>query len=232
MLREVVLLSKNSIQCEKNPLEKILLSLGPIMILGFSKSYVPIILNIIFFVIIHFKNKHFLNIVIKFSLGTAAFAFISSITFLLDYGIEATGLIILKALSGGLCVAYLALTTPMDDILNFLHNSKWLKDFCDIAKSMERFILMLEEELIIMINAVRSRNGFDTFSLKVKNSSKIAGLLFMNTMKRWKDIKDSINSRCYNGNLNYNSHYHKIKRVNIVLIIMYLTLITFTVIKY
>ncbi|MBB6630254.1 CbiQ family ECF transporter T component [Clostridium algidicarnis] len=226
MLKEVILLSKVNDKSIVNPLEKIFISLGAIIILGFSKSYLPIIINIIFFGFMHFKNKHYFNIVMKFSLGTAAFALISSITFFFDYGAKATFLIIAKSFSGGLCVGYLSLTTPMDDILNLLHKSKYLQDFCDIAKSMERFILLLEEELIIMTSSVKSRNGFDTFNLKIKNSAKIAGLLFVNTLRRWDNIKDAINSRCYNGTLNYTANYNKINVRHMLFIGMYLLFVS------
>ncbi len=225
MFREIIALSKTSNEALKHPLEKIILCIIPIIALGFSKSFIPLIINIIFFIGMNLIKKHSYKIVLKFSLGTALFASISAITFVFDYGIAYTLLIILKAFSAGLCIAYLSLTTPMDDILNMLHKIDALKEVCDIAKNMERFIILLEDEYVIMINSVKSRNGFANFNLKVKNMGKIAGLLFINTMKRWRDIKDAINTRCYRGELAYMAVYSHMNMKNSILIIIYLCIL-------
>lgn len=221
MLREIIALSKLSLEAKKHPLEKILLTLLPIILLGFSKSFLPIIVNILVFSLLHVIKNHPFKVIKKFSIGTALFASISSITFVLDYGIIYTSVIILKAFSAGMCISYLVLTTPLDDILNMCHRFDYFKDLCDIAKNMERFIILIEDEYNIMINSVKSRNGFANFKLKVRNMSKIAGLLFINTMRRWGDLKDSINTRCYKGSMSYFTNYEDLDIKKILYIVLY-----------
>lgn len=182
-----------------SPIEKLILSLLPIIILGFSNNAMPLILNILVFAILHYISRNPRKIVIKFTLFAVVFASISSITFVVDYGVRYCSIILLKTLSGGMCLSFLALTTPIDDILYFLSKYDSLRDICDIVKNMERFLVLIEDEYNIINKAMDSKCGFERLSHRIKNTGKLAGLLFKNTMKRWHDIKDGINSRCYRG---------------------------------
>ncbi|MCY6372163.1 CbiQ family ECF transporter T component [Clostridium ganghwense] len=203
MLRLIIALSKTSKLSIIHPLEKALLALGPIVICGFANNPIPLIINILVFILIHMISKNPMKIVVKFIFATTLFALLSSITFVFDYGIIYCSVILLKSISGGIGLAFIALTTPIDDILYFGSKNDGLRDVCDIAKSMERFLILIEDEYIVMNKSIKSRSGFNTFSLKVKNIGKMAGLLFINTMRRWTEIRDGINSRCYRGYMPY-----------------------------
>lgn len=203
MLRLIMALSRTSRIAYVHPVEKVLLSILPIIIMGFTYRSIPIIINIIIFILLHVLCKNNRNVVIKFALEIAVFAAISSITFVLDYGISYCGVIILKSLSAGLCLSFFVLTTPIDDVLGIMAKNKWLKDICDIAKTMERFLVIINDEYSILYNSIRSRGGFDNFKLKIRNTGKMAGLLFVNTMHRWSSIKDGIDSRGYRGYIPY-----------------------------
>lgn len=199
MLKLIMALSKISKLSNIHPGEKMLLSIFPIAAIGFSHSVVPIILNIIVFIILHAYSKNNRKIVTKFTLEIGAFAAFSSITFMFDYGLSYCAIILLKSLSAGLCLSFFSLTTPIDDVLLILSKHNWLKDLCDITKSMERFLIVIDEEYYILYNSIKSRGGFDGFKLRIRNTGKMAGLLFINTMNRWKSIKDGIDSRGYRG---------------------------------
>lgn len=199
MLRIIEAFSKISRLKQVHPIEKLVLCIFPIVILGFSKSTLPLIINIVVFLILHIKCKNPLNIVFKFTLGILSFSIISSIPIFFDYGIYYCLLIILKGFAGGVSICFLALTTPIDDILSIIAKYDSLRDICDITKSMERFLILIEEEYKVLYNSIKSRGGFDGFYLKIKNTGKMAGLLFANSIRRWEDIKNGINSRCYRG---------------------------------
>jgi len=203
MLKLIMALSRTSRIASIHPVEKVLLSILPIIIIGFTHRSIPIIINIIIFILLHILCKNNKNVVIKFAFEIAIFAAISSITFILDYGISYCGVVVLKSLSAGLCLSFFALTTPIDDVLNIMAKNKWLKDICDIAKTMERFLVVINDEYSILYNSIKSRGGFNTFKLKITNTGKMAGLLFVNTMHRWRDIKDGIDSRGYRGYMPY-----------------------------
>lgn len=203
MLKLIMALSRTSRIAYVHPVEKVFLSMLPIIIIGFTHRSIPVILNIIIFILLHILCKNNRDIVIKFAFEIAAFAAISSITFVLDYGVNYCGVVILKSLSAGLCLSFFALTTPIDDALSLMAKNKWLKDICDIAKTMERFLVVINDEYSILYNSIKSRGGFDNYKLVIRNTGKMAGLLFVNTMHRWSSIKDGIDSRGYRGYMPY-----------------------------
>ncbi|SHH70557.1 CbiQ family ECF transporter T component [Clostridium grantii] len=141
--------------------------------------------------------------VVKFVVTLTLFGLISTITFVFDYGIYYSLVVVLKTLSGAMALSFLVLTTPIDDIFYFASKVNWLSDITDIAKNMERFIVLIEDEYGIMYKAMLVRGGFSGFKAKITDTGKLAGLLFVNTMKRWGEIKDSIDARCSRGCLVY-----------------------------
>jgi cobalt/nickel transport system permease protein len=184
------------------------------------------------FTILHLRCKNQFNIVMKFTALASSFPLLSSITFVFDYGLRYCLVIMLKTLSGGICLSYLALSTPMDDILYFVSRIKGLRDVCDIAKHMERFLIVIEDEYIIMYNAMKLRAGFDSLTFKIKNTGKLAGLLFVNTMKRWEDIKNGINSRCYTGSMPYLNREFEFSFTRMSFIVFYNIFIGFLVYNF
>ena len=169
----------------------------------------------------HKMAENNMKIVLKFTSHIAVFAAFSSLTFVFDYGIKYVGIILLKSLSAGLCLSFLSLTTPIDQILYLISKNQHLKDMCDIAKSMERFLVLINEEYNIMYLSMKSRGGFGTFSSKIKDTGKLAALLFVNTMERWKSIKEGINSRCYIGYMPYLGEDFILSKKNLILACSY-----------
>lgn len=199
MLKLIMALSRINRLTNIHPAEKVLLSILPIIVIGFSHTAFPIMINIIVIILLHAYSRNNKKIVTKFTLEIGAFAAFSSITFIFDYGISYCGVILLKSLSAGLCLSFFSLTTPIDDVLLILSRHNYLRDLCDITKSMERFLVVIDEEYHILYNSIKARGGFDGVKLKIRNTGKMAGLLFINTMNRWKSIKDGLDSRGYRG---------------------------------
>ena len=184
-------------------MEKICLCILPLFLLGFSKTIFPPAVNILLFILLHIINRNPLYIVKKFTLGILLFSAISSIALLYDYGISSCLLLVIKTVSGGMTLSFFILTTPLEDLLYLASKNKFFLEICDIIKIMERFILLIEDEQNLLYRSLKARNGFTTLSLATKNMGKLAGSLFTNTMRRWKEIKQGLHSRCYNGTLYY-----------------------------
>lgn len=119
-------------------------------------------------------------------------------------------------------MAFFSLTTPIDDSLHVFSKFNCLKDICDIAKTMERFLIVIDDERHIIYNSIKSRGGFDGFKLKIVNTGKMAGLLFVNTMNRWQNIKEAIESRGYRGYMPYLDKNFDFSRIRFFLINTYL----------
>lgn len=232
MIRIIDAFSRISKLKAVHPIEKIILCILPIIFLNFSRSIFPLILNILFFLVLHIKFKNPLSIVRNFILGLMSFSLISSIPIYFDYGLAYCILINLKAASAGMSFSFLVLTTPLDDILYLFSKYELLRDICDVTKSLERFLILIEDEYMILYHSIKARGGFDSFSLKIKNTGKMAGLLFVNTMKRWKDIKDGIDSRGYKGYTCYLSRDFKHSFTRFLFICAYNIFIIGYVLKY
>ncbi len=229
MLKLILALSRTSRIANIHPAEKIILSLFPIVVIGFSHKPAPIILNIIIFIMLHILCKNNKKIVTKFTLEIGLFAAFSSITFIFDYGWKYCFIILLKSLSAGLCLSFFSLTTPIDDALFIFAKHDWLRDICDIAKSMERFLVVIDAECHILYDSIKSRGGFNGFKLKIINTGKMAGLLFVNTMNRWKDIKEALDSRGYRGYMPYLDKNFDFSILRVVIISTYLASLIFII---
>ncbi|GAA0739183.1 CbiQ family ECF transporter T component [Clostridium oceanicum] len=229
MLKLISLLAKQSKLASIHPLEKMILSISPIIIIGFTQNYNIIILNILVFIILHLLASNNKKIFTKITLEVTGFALISSITFVFDYGFYYVSIILLKSVSAGLCLSYFSLTTPIDDVLYFFSKIDFLKDMCDISKSMERFLVLINDEYIILYNSIKSRGGFESFSLKVKNTGKMAGLIFVNTMNRWKVIREALHSRGYRGYTPYLDKNFDFSLKRAILVIIYIVMLVLLV---
>lgn len=203
MFRIVTAYAKNNKFSKIHPLEKALLCILPAFIIGFSSNFMLPAINIVMFLILHIIADNPLKLVFKLIGGVFLFTVFSSITFAFDYGIAYCLLVLVKCISGVCSLTFLMMTTPLDDFLNIFSRYEGLREICDIVKSMERFLILIEDEFLILNNSMKSRGGYDSFSLRVKNLSRVAGLLFINTLERWKEIRNALESRCYSGSTSY-----------------------------
>lgn len=180
------------------------------------------IFNIIFFICLHIIFKNPFTNVSKFIFYLTAFYIITGAAFLIEGEISTFKIIALRGAANSIVITFLIFTTPMDDILLVISKVKFISEIVDIAKLMERYVILLEEELELMIKSAKSRGGFDTPRKTIRTSSTIAAMLFINTFNRWKEIKDSINSRGYTGKI----YYSKIEYNNsIIFMLIFGTLI-------
>ena len=221
MFATITAFAKTNKLSKYHPLEKFILAILPIIVVGFSNNIRLPLINIIVFTLLHYKYRHPFIIVYKYTLGIILFVAISSITFVWDYGILYCIIIILKSLSAGLALSFLALSTPLDDMLYSVSRISLLRDMCDIAKSMERFIMIVEDEFNILYKSMQSRGGFNTIRLRIKSIGKLGGALFINTLRRWKEIQEAIHSRGYKGKMPYLNRDYKFSIFRFMMISLY-----------
>jgi cobalt/nickel transport system permease protein len=192
---------------------------------GFSKGIIVPIINILVFTILHIAAKNPFKYIFKLLVGLMTFSLISSITFVYDYGVNYAMLLLIRTLSSSLCLLFLSFTTPLDDILYYLSKASFFKDVSDIIKSTERFLILIEDECSILLNAIKSRGGFETKSSVIKNTGKLAGLLFVNVLIKWKYVKEALNSRCYNGQTVYMKGEFSFESRRFILILLYVSIL-------
>lgn len=204
MLRQIAAYAAESRIASIHPLQKAALFLPSLVLLGFcGKSPLPVAYTLAAALIMHFFFKSPLSLVLRFTSGMFTFAILTSLAMLADYGVPYVALLVFRSVAGMLSILLFSLHTPVDDLLCCLSKSAALKDMCDIAKSTLRFLVLIEDELRTMTLAAKSRNGFGSYRKTISTTGTIAGLLFVNTMRRWQDIKYATDSRCYRGVIPY-----------------------------
>ncbi|KRQ85926.1 Cobalt transport protein CbiQ [Caloramator mitchellensis] len=227
MIREVILFSKSSRAKFIHPLLKLFFCLIAIALLGYSNSKLFFSLNIALFIILHLYYKTPSYMVTKFSMYLISFYLIAALAFLIGGDIQYLITITLRGAANSIAITFLIFTTPLDDILFVLSKHKNISEIIDIAKLMERYVILLEEELELMIKSAKSKGGFDSAKKSIRTTSTIAGMLFINTFNRWREIKDSINSRGYKGKLYY-SELEVDNSIKINITILLLTILEIT----
>ncbi len=124
-----------------------------------------------------------------------------------------------------------SLTTPIDDMLYCLGKKEYLKDMCDIAKGMERFLVVINDEYNILYSSIKSRGGFDTFKLKIRNTGKWQ-LFFYKYIKPMEIIKEGLDSRGYVGYVPYLDRDFDFSYIRFLSILSYIILMLLLVIFF
>ncbi|MCX7903332.1 MAG: hypothetical protein N2486_02365 [Caloramator sp.] len=203
MIKEIILFSKNSKARWTHPIEKLFLCILIIVFNGYFKNIFQFLANLIVLSFLHYKYETPFMKVLKYLFTLTLFYIFSSIAFILDGNIALFYLMCFRGVINSLSLTFLIFTTPLDDILFIMSKNKALIDIVDITKLMERFIILLEDELSIMIKSAKSKGGFDSYLGMINTSAKIGALLFKNIFFKWMEIKISVDSRCYNGKFTY-----------------------------
>jgi cobalt/nickel transport system permease protein len=233
MLKEIILFSNNNRGRFIHPAEKLVFVLTAVILTNFFETTIPFIINSIIFLALHVYFKTPINKVVKLLAEIIGFYLLSSIVFLIDKNTKDFFLVIMaKGFVNSMALTFLIFTTPMDDFLYFLSNVGFLKELADIAKTMERFILLLEDELNMMIVSATSRGGFDGFLNKVRSSAKIAALLLVNSLNRWKTIDEAITSRCFSGKIPYARKEFTLSYKRMVFILMFIVIEVILAIRF
>lgn len=221
MIREIGLYSLNSSKSHIHPIEKIGLSIISLCICSYIENYYIIIINIILFIILNIISNNPIRIVNKFIIISLIFFLFTCVTLLWQgYGYEYIFLLLIRAINGAVSISYLSLTTPISHIAYIISKYKWGIEIADIIKSMERFLILIEDDFSINFKAMKSRAGFSNVKKSISDFGKVCGLTFKSLMIRWKEINMALRNRCYIGKHNYNYKF-KINNVRIVFIISY-----------
>ena len=204
-----------------HPVEKFLLCILPIIIMGFVEIWSILFVNILCFIGIHYIAKTPYKKVVKIVSSILTFYFISSVILLFDRGIYFSVLMILRGISASLCLALFIFTTPFDYLLHYLSQFEPIRDLCDISKTTERFFILLEDEGRQIVLAMKSRGGFNGVKGRVKDMMRVLILSFNNSLERWKITREVLAARSYRGKHYYGQALYAYKPSRTVGIVLY-----------
>jgi len=145
--------------------------------------------------------KHY----IKFISIPFIFAFVSCIFLIFFFGkgevIFETGIFGIVVRDDALNLGVYTLTTPISDLLHFLHRLYVPKILIEIALLMYTTIFIFLDQLDVMRNAQETRLGY----IGTKSTYRSLGFLFSNlfirSLEKSETLQNSLNSRGYDGEL-------------------------------
>lgn len=222
MLRTIINLSKINVLSDIKIFEKALLFLFPIIILGFNQKLItPSIINILFSLIMMKALKIPLKIYYRFIRGIFIFLTIGMIPIALDNQLDKVIVIIFRSISSISLIFLFSTTTPLEYIFYELNKKEFLVEFSEIARTMLRLLIIVEDEFKRINYAMNSRLGLIKFKNKLRNYAKILGILFLNCLNKFEQIEESLKSRGYNGKIYFSYSERKRSKKIIVLGIVY-----------
>ncbi len=98
-------------------------------------------------------------------------------------------------------LGFLALTTPISEILHCLRTLKVPKIMIEIALLMYNTIFIFLEELNTMRNAQETRMGYNGSKSTYRSLGSLFSNLFLKSLDKSEKLQNSLDSRCYNGEM-------------------------------
>lgn len=206
-----------------NPKLKVLFALSMLLITVFSKSIiVPLIIAFIMITLTVFMAKVPLRIYIPLLGAPIGFGILTVILMgfiysggdkllsikifnfdisFYSYGVNLGLLVFSRMLGGVASTLFLALTTPMTELFYILRELKVPSTLLDIAMMMYRYVFLLLDEMIRVMNAQNTRLGYKDLKTTYKSLGTLAAILFIRTWERGERSFVMMSSRGYNGDL-------------------------------
>lgn len=208
-----------------------------------TSPIVPLIIAVVMSILIVFKAKISLKFYLKFLTIPLIFAFITFIYMAILFGVGThildLGLFNLAITSDGFnlgflvfarmmgcftCLAFLALTTPMNELFSVLEIVKIPQIVLEIAMLMYRYIFLFLSEAINMYHSQETRLGYISFKKSFKSMGILGSNLFIRTWIKGEQSYVAMESRCYNGTIKSIKEPDNIRNVgmrNIVLLVIF-----------
>ncbi len=206
---------------EINTYFKVLFGILTLLVSLISTSpVVPLIITLFMSILIIFGAKISWKFYLKFFLipfvfGLITFVymaiFFSTGTHVLELGIfnlavTADGfnlglLVFARMLGGFTCLAFLALTTPMNELFSVLEIVKVPKIVVELSMLMYRYIFVFLDEAINMYHAQETRLGYSSLKKSLKSMGMLCSNLFIKTWLKGEQAYIAMESRCYDGSI-------------------------------
>jgi len=137
------------------------------------------------------------------------------------------GLIILAKVSGAVSmILFLSVTTPMNHLL---HSCLWMrvpKVFVEISLLSYRYVFVLMEDAVEVINAQQLRLGYSGWQRSLRSVGTLAGAIVIRAYNQSVATYDSMEARGFNGSMPLHSSSSGIKRYDIVAAVFFILILS------
>lgn len=117
--------------------------------------------------------------------------------------LKQAGYLFLKAYGSVTCLYFLSLTTPLQEIIGVLKTLKIPSIIIELMYLIYRYIFVLFDVQNKMTIAASSRLGYSNYKNSWYSFTHISGNLLALSFKRSAACYDAMESRCYQGELNF-----------------------------
>ncbi|MEN4006451.1 MAG: cobalt ECF transporter T component CbiQ [Methanobacteriaceae archaeon] len=132
------------------------------------------------------------------------------------------GFLVFSRIMGGFtCLAFLTLTTPMNEMFSIFEDLKVPKIVIEITMLMYRYIFLLLEEAWNMYSSQKTRMGYCSIKNTYKSLGMLSSNLFIRTWIKGEQAYIAMESRCYDGSINSFKTHENIGIKNIILLISF-----------
>ena len=131
------------------------------------------------------------------------------------------GQLILTALAAVSCLYFLALNTPMTEILGVFERLHCPLIIIELMLLIYRFIFVLQQAAFDIRTSQRSRLGYKDYRTGIHSFGLLGAALFVRAVKRSDALYDGMESRCYDGRIRVLKEGAPPHRKEIAAIILY-----------
>lgn len=132
------------------------------------------------------------------------------------------GLLVFSRIMGGFtCLAFLTLTTPVNEMFSIFEALKVPKIVIEIAMLMYRYIFLFLEVAGNMYNSQKTRMGYSNIKNTYKSLGMLSSNLFIRTWLKGEQAYIAMESRCYDGSINSFKTHENISVKNILLLLSF-----------
>lgn len=119
-----------------------------------------------------------------------------------ESGLSEAMLLFFKTIASVTCLYFLALSTPIIDLLTVLRSLKVPKSIVEITGLVYKFIFILLETADNIFTAQNSRLGYVNITTAYRSFGILASTLFIRSYKRANNVYIALEARCYDEELN------------------------------
>jgi cobalt/nickel transport system permease protein len=133
-------------------------------------------------------------------------------------GLNTAGLLFFRSMGLVSCVYFLALTTPVPDLMMVLKRLKLPVIFLELMHLMYKYLFVLLETAGRIYVSQNSRLGYASLKSTFSSLSMLSSALFIRAYDDAEKFYTALAARCYDGELNVPENDYRIRPKNILLI--------------
>lgn len=133
--------------------------------------------------------------------------------------------VILKALGAVSAMYMMILSTNTSEIISVMKKSRVPKIIIELMNMIYRFIFILLDVHCNMRNSVQSRLGYVDFWTSCYSFGNTASNLLIVSLKKANAYYDAMESRCYDGEMNFLEQEKKVETKHIVWAVLYVCIL-------